>query len=265
MPVYGTEGETARKNFFVVTAYKLGPGANGPTPDLPTTGPCREWDGRPCVIKPHHLRDRKTGPCFPLSVVRCETHGRGFTLYPHGHVPYGRRAIAPLAPDGSPVRQTPDRSDSSRSSEFSNTYFDAALDAAAGRAWPREPEGGGQDRWWSVQGRHLNRSTLWLGVDPASTPRHTETIATALAVETLVLKDLQRDISRHPGYRARGEAVCSVLGALLKKPVGIGDRLAQAGHVAALWGPPFRWDLPPGVLRSVAFRPRSGAHRPRGP
>lgn len=265
MSVYGTEGEDARKNFFVITAYRFGPGTDQPTPDLPATGPCREWDGRPCLIRPHHLRERKTGPCFPLSVVRCQTHGRGFTLYPHGHVPYGRRAIASMAPDGSPLHETAAAPAHSRPSEFANTYFDAALDAAEGRAWPREPQAGGNDRWWGVQGRHLDRSTLWLGVDPTSTSRHTETIATALSVETLVLKDLKQDLLRHPGYRARGRAVRSVLEALIKIPVGVADRLDAAGFAAGLWGPPFRWDLPPGVLRPLAFRPHSRAHRPRVP
>lgn len=273
MPVYGGEGETARKNFFVVTAYRFSPGAQ-PVPDIPSTGPCREEDGRPCRIEPHHLRDRKTGPCIPLTVVQCKTHQRGFTLYPHGHVPYGRRAIAPVAPDGSPVRSeavpSPSVSPSTSLSKtrpvsaFANTFFDAALDAADGRAWPRADEGS-HDRSWGVQGRHLDRSTHWLGVAPECAPSRTESIAVALAVDTLLLNDQKKEISRHPGYRSRGGAVRSVLAALMKRPVGAADRLAAAGFTAGIFGPPFRWDLPPGVLRALAFRPRSGVPRVRGP
>lgn len=271
MPVYDTEGKTSRKNFFVVTAYRFSPGAQ-PVPDVPSSGPCREEDGQACRIKPHHLRDRKTGPCFPLTVLHCKTHDHGFTLYPPGHVPYGRRRIAPVAPDGSPIQpeavpsQGRSRSsslpESHRVSAFANTYFDAALDAAEGRAWTREFAPGGTDPGWGVQGRHLDRSTHWLGVAPACTPRRTETIATALRVDTLLLTEQKKDIARHPGYRSRGRAVCSVLAALTNSPA---DRLVAAGFTAGLWGPPFRFDLPPGVLRSVAFRPRSEAHRARGP
>jgi hypothetical protein len=149
-------------------------------------------------------------------------------------------------------------------SAFANTFFDAALDAAEGRAWPRAFEGG-HDRSWGVQGRHLDRSTHWLGVAPECAPSRTETIAVALAVDTLLLNDQKKEISRHPGYRSRGGAVRSVLAELMKRPVGVADRLAAAGFTAGLWGPPFRFDLPPGVLRSVAFRPRSGLPRVRGP
>src|ERR1017187_11039531 len=47
-----------------------------------------------CEISVHHLRARRTGPQFPLTVVHCKTHGHAFTLYPPGHVPYGRVAVA---------------------------------------------------------------------------------------------------------------------------------------------------------------------------
>ena len=39
-------------------------------PDLPTIGPCQEWDDRACRICIDHDRDRKTGPGFPIRVVR---------------------------------------------------------------------------------------------------------------------------------------------------------------------------------------------------
>jgi len=264
MPVYGGEGESARKNFFVVTAYRFEPGAE-PTPDLPSTGPCREWDGEPCRIKPHHLRDRKTGPRFSLTVVQCKTHRRAFTLYPHGHVPYGRRAIAPVGPDGSPLADpAPQRRGESRARRFAHTYFDAALDAAEGRAWPRPPAGDGGPSW-GVQGRHLHRSTDWLGVAPASPPRRTETLATALGVDTLLVTEQKKKIAGDPGYRSRGRAVCSVLAVLAKTLAVAADRLTAAGYAAGLWGPPFRWDLPPGALRPLALGLRSGAPPVRGP
>ena len=264
MPVYGKEGENVRKKFFVVTAYRPGPEGEW-TPDIPSTGPCREWDGEPCLIEHHHLRARKTGPRFALTVVRCKTHGRGFTLYPHGHVPYGRRSIAPVAPDGNPVGETSQTRRKSHVPGFADTYFDAALDAADGRPWAREYAPGGDGHWWGVQVRKLARSTHWLGVAPVDPPRHTEGIATALALDTLLLTEQKKLIADHPGYRARGRAVCSVLSALINRPVVPADRLAAAGFTAGLWGAPFRWDRPPGLLRPLAFQPRSATPRSRGP
>lgn len=33
-------------------------------------------------------------------MVQCRTHRRGLTLYPLGHVPHGRLAVAPVGLDG---------------------------------------------------------------------------------------------------------------------------------------------------------------------
>ena len=88
---------------FVITPYL--PGDDGVlSPKLPLMGPCSaEHDGE-CRLSVDHRRARKTGPCFPITVMRCREHGHSFTLYPPGHVPYGRRAVAPVAVDGSLVQ-----------------------------------------------------------------------------------------------------------------------------------------------------------------
>ena len=39
-------------------------------PETPSAGPCQQWDGRACEVRINHDRDRKTGPCFPIRVVR---------------------------------------------------------------------------------------------------------------------------------------------------------------------------------------------------
>ena len=54
----------------------------------------------PCQILRHDFRERKTGPEFPIQVLRCRTHTRYFTVYPAGHVPYGRVRMAPVDPGG---------------------------------------------------------------------------------------------------------------------------------------------------------------------
>jgi hypothetical protein len=64
--------------------------------------PCSDGD-RPCRLKKHSFRARKTGPKFPLRVVYCHTHQRHFTVYPMGHVPYGRESVAPLDLQGCPT------------------------------------------------------------------------------------------------------------------------------------------------------------------
>ena len=69
--------------------------------------------GEECRLSPHSLRARKTGPKFPLRVMRCHLHDQYFTVYPVAFVPYARRGLAPLdvaghplqAPEGAPARQ----------------------------------------------------------------------------------------------------------------------------------------------------------------
>ena len=60
-----------------------------------------------CSLSIDHYRDRKTGPGFPLAVVGCRRHPIcRFTLYPPGHIPYGRQAVVSCSPLG-PLLQDP--------------------------------------------------------------------------------------------------------------------------------------------------------------
>ena len=56
-----------------------------------------------CRLEKHDFRPRKTGPEVPLRVLLCHTHGHFFTVYPPGHVPYGRVALAAVDLQGEPI------------------------------------------------------------------------------------------------------------------------------------------------------------------
>lgn len=69
---------------FVVTPYHAD--SKGVfVPDLPTCCIHHVPGGEACDLVVDHLRDRKTSPRFPLTVLRCRVHGSAFTLYPPGH------------------------------------------------------------------------------------------------------------------------------------------------------------------------------------
>jgi len=147
-------------------------------PALPDTAPCQGRDGKACRLVCDHYRPRKTGPRFPVLVVCCRVHGIAFTLYPPGHVPYGRAPIAPVAPDGSPWAGT------GESHPFAGTLFDAALDAAAGEAWPADfddahPTCNAKPRF-GTQLTHLARACELTGVGLA--PERRELCTQVLAV-----------------------------------------------------------------------------------
>ena len=193
-----------------------------------------------------HLRERKTGPCFPLTVLVCETHEVGFTLYPPGHVPYGRVAVLPVAPDGRAIVDLPCGAEA-----FEGTVFEAALDASEGAAWDRE-RAGGSERWWGTQWRRQAVALRICGVLPALGEKEREVVAAALGVELLLLREQAQRIASTPGYRRRGQGVSAVLGRLAVGPCLLW-RLMAGGHLAGLWGPPLWWDAQAAQLRSFTF------------
>lgn len=196
-----------------------------------------------------------TGPYSPLTVARCLTHGIAFTLYPHGQVPYGRAAIAPVAPDG---RVSID--DVVGAAAFAGTVFDAALDASRGSPWPRDSRRRGCDGYWSKQATHLDYAAHLTGIAPAFDDVLREAMAGALRVDLLLLRDATHAFGAATTYRDRGAAVCAVLERLAGESCLV-ERLAAAGHLAGLWGAPFLWDSTSCRLRRWSFR-GLGTHPP---
>lgn len=205
-------------------------------PVMPTKCPYR--DDRPCAVRAHHQRHRKTGPEHPLQVVHCSAHGRAFTLYPPGWVPYGRRKLAPARDDGTPVRVG---AGATRLDGWRQTSFGAAIDAAGGTAWPRQGRYGDTPRW-ATQRRHLAVLALLMGVAGALTLDQVHAIAQVLGVVTQLVLDARRHLATagpRGRYQATGRAIITVLGAL---PAGRDplDALLRVGHDLGLWGPVFR-------------------------
>jgi hypothetical protein len=229
---------------FVVTRY--GADRDGRLmPEMPQW--CVRGQGGGCRLRVDHFRERKTGPCFALAVVVCREHRLGFTLYPPGHVPYGRVAIAPVGIDGSVVLE-PAGSSAAGSVAWGLTVFGAALDAAAGIAWPRTNEPAEPRRWWRTQGRYLGLGGWLLALAAQVRQRQREQVAQVLGIALLVLLDGAAGFAAS-GYRGRGRAIVAVLSELT---IGaqLGDRLLASGSAMGLWGEPSRWD--PG---GEAFRP----------
>jgi hypothetical protein len=238
---------------FVTASYRLR--ADGRLrPEIPGEGPCRDGEV-PCRVGSHHRRSRVTGPGFPILVVKCWAHDKAFTLYPSGYYPYGRRKIAPVAPDGADLRK-----DGEGIGALSETLFAAAVDAAQGVAWPRE-SGGLEEYCWPSMCRRLSTAVLWLNLTPEPDDevaaqiarRVREERAADLDVDLLLLKEGAAAILAAPGYRSRGTAVVQVLGEL---PAGrpLLERLLRAGHAAGA----SRRVARPGWGRRNGRRPQPG-------
>lgn len=224
---------------------------------MPTVGPCGKDDLCPCRLYAHHDRARKTGPCFPIRIMCCRTHERCFTLYPPGHVPYGRQALAPVAPDGSL------RVGAQGAYRFRGTLFEAALDAAEGRAWPHRYCDASPLPRLPTQAAHLRQAAGLVGVAPGLDARQREATAELLGIPGQLLHACSVHLETHPTYARCGEAIRAVLEVLPETRM-VFERLAESGHRRGLWPVLYRWHVPSSALHTAPFcLPRTRA--PPGP
>lgn len=216
-------------------------------PELPTEGVCAGRDRLACKLNINHRRERSTGPCFALTVMRCRPHRCGFTLYPPGHVPYGRIGVAAVAPDGSPVHG-PDGAE-----RYRGTLFEASLDAAEQKPWHRDHPGGSTERWWGTQLRRLALAAQLLAVAPGVASRRREKVAEILGIDLLLLGEQAQKMHVARGYQQRGAAIRRVLDAL-PHSLFLPERLLECGYLAGCWGAAYRWVPQSASLYRQAFR-----------
>jgi len=192
-----------------------------------------------CVLTVHHRRERKTGPQIPVTVLQCGTHRRAFTLYPLGHVPYGRLAVAPVGFDGQVVFSTerePEAGASPRPA-WRATQFEPAFAAI------HEPPTKLTDpRWWATEAREqLDHGAMLLGVHPDLAAADADAIAFRLEIPRLELRQAADAYARGRGRAARGRVLVGVLDQL--GDTCLLDRMLAAGACAGCWGTVTRWDV----------------------
>lgn len=233
---------------FITAAYRASPEGQL-RPSMPEQ--CLEGaacEGSLCRIRLHHWRPRKTGPEFPLLVVECETHGIAFTVYPLGHVPYGRAAVVPVEQQGQ-LLHAEDGADA-----WEQTIMGAAQDAAQGQAWPRV--GGDSSspvRSWRTQGRRIRQAAEILGLIGAQP----SPLVGPFGVSALGHRECVAAFGEASGYQSRGAAVCMLIGELQSASWSQLDLILSAGFAAGQWGKPWRWDGASRRLGQVQARARS--------
>lgn len=224
---------------------------------LPTTCPDGASD-EPCHIILDHRRHRKTGPCVPVSVLECTTHDCHFTLYPSGHVPYGRAAVAPVGLDGAVLKapatkeapaETAQPKASDDSTPWRLTRFAAVVDAADGKAWARDDGGGGPS--WKTQLHRLDELAQLLGLEPELPAAAGERIAQLLDLPRLNLIDEAKQLAQVIGFKARGALLIAIL--KLASMGGVLERILACGALVGLWPPVHLWHSTDSGPRRTVF------------
>ena len=220
--------QTVARRHLVVTPYEAD-GENRMVPRIPDTCPLGIQDGRPCRLFLDHWRSRKTGPCFPLTVLRCRTHETALTLYPPGYTPWGRKKWAPVAPDGAALTCE------GGVLRFQDTYFEAALVAAEGIVWAREKEFAEDFRNPSLitQHCHLDRALRLLGLK--GDPGWREAFAQTLFIPGQRLHEAAQAIAWPSDLSALGRVVRDVLSEIPRFLGDLFERLAAGGAAVGLW------------------------------
>jgi hypothetical protein len=199
--------------------------------------PCAE-DDNPCPIKKHSYRTRKMGPRIPVRVFYCHTHQRYFTVYPMGHIPYGRKSLVPLDPSGWPR----DGKESSIAHQWKKTCFVAALEAAEGQLWLKEvvrgdpavPRYGTQERWIKLSGGLL-------GLSPDVPEQAAEKVALELQIPAGEHRQARSDFQQARTLCGRGRAVRGVVG-FLRVDQPMWSRFLRAGCLAGVWKRAVIWE-----------------------
>jgi hypothetical protein len=203
-------------------------------------------EDEPCRIGVRQHRDRKTGPAYPLVVLRCHTHGRAFTLYPLGHFPYGRTAAAPVSADGEVLW--------SGEAGAVTLRWEPTLFAPAFAPAPDAASATVDRRGWhfTEPAERLGVAAAVLGLDVPLPDRVGEALAARLDLPRLTLRQAAAEYRVASGRAARAGVIRAVLARL--RPDGcLLDRLLGAGALAACWGTVVRWDEGPAGARCRVF------------
>ena len=211
-------GGEGGKRDFVVSEY-LEDEAGGRRPRLPSMCPFGGV-GR-CRVKPHGWRARSCGPGFQLLVVACREHGRCFTVYPPGWVPYGRVPVV-HADAGCPGSR----------SQGTGTLFEAACAASGSVLWPEESlaaPGCGKTQY-----RRIALCGRWLGLDGT---RATAELASAeLGVGLSLLTSTRQQWQASLRRRERGPLVVQVFEVACEQQSNLLFRLLRAGLLTGACG-----------------------------
>ena len=243
---------TSTTQFFVCSPYFPTEPGGGLICEIPDVCPfgIKLGEQHTCVVSFNYFRERKTGPCIPLVVVQCLTHHVSFTIYPPGHVPYGRDPLIDTALDGFQIDTEPEND--LLSAAFEGTLFDAALKASQGCYYPKEGPYESQVGCYDTQLNHIKKSAMLLGITEDHQVAHREQIAEALNIprQFLIGQSCHTPGQQWNTIRS-GQAVRQIL----ENVPGdcFFERLVSCGFICGIWPPLYIWNTAQKTMYKSAY------------
>lgn len=240
---------------FVVTPYFTNKEGKL-TAEIPDICPKNLDDGESCKISLNHHRKRKTGPCFPIAVVACDSHHLNFTLYPPGHVPYGREPlVGNIAVDGKMVinKQADEHTTDDNRTCFQGSLFDAALDAGDSKVWTKEDVDGSMMPRFNTQLMKLDRASRLLGIHSTLDMKQREGFAEILDLSGQLLIEIVSELQKQPTLQNYGHAICSLL-KTIPQNISLFERLTETGSIMGIWPTPYFWKVGVKRLKRSSFQ-----------
>jgi hypothetical protein len=152
-----------------------------------------------CHISIFIYRSRVYGPGYKLMVFYCKNHNRYFTAYPFGLLPYSRRPLLNLAPDGQAI--LPQKLSDSNTNLLEKTFFSGVVDAAKGNIYPEEKQLGARPEEKPAAGcaksqlLNIYMFMFLFGLLKTSQKKRREKVATILNIELSLLEDSRRQMN----------------------------------------------------------------------
>lgn len=124
---------------------------------------------------------------------------------------------------------------------FEGTLFDAALDAANQKIWPKEFFLGSKESRFNTQLHQIGRAALLVGVAPGQEAEQREVVAEILDAPCQQLCEEAAQLGSLSTYQEFGDAISRVL-QVIPKTVSLFEQFAAAGHEVGFWPPLHFWN-----------------------
>ena len=187
--------------------------------------------------------------------MRCRSHSIYFTLYPYGHVPYGREPlVGNISACGKSIldETSADLGLTRHPSSAQGTIFEAALDASNKKTWPKEGAQGSLEPRLPTMQQKLDRGSRLLGLHETLSSKQWESTSQILELAGQVVIDYRNELKGGSTPSKMGEAIHLLL-QMVPQSILLYERFTEVGAIVGLWPTPHFYNSKVNRLKKSSF------------